>query len=144
MSQRSGFRGGYRGRGRPSPYSWKDRPRQWQKDQGRSEGEREREHEEVEENHSATATTADVVAGGDGRAPGATPEGRREKKFSNKARLFVGNLPRDFSSDELKKLFEEYGEVQEVFLQREKNYGFVRMVRKRERGCGCAENGLFN
>jgi len=146
MSQRSGFRGGYRGRGRPSPYSWKDRPRQWQKDQGRSEGEREheREHEEIEENHSATATTADVVAGGDGRVPGATPEGRREKKLSNKARLFVGNLPRDFSSDELKKLFEEYGEVQEVFLQREKNYGFVRMVRKPERGCGCAEKGLFN
>ena len=128
MSQRSGFRGGYRGRGRPSPYSWKerDRPRQWQKDQGRSEA----EHEESEDNHSAIATTAEVSAGGEGRAPGATPEGRREKKFSNKARLFVGNLPRDFSGDELKKLFEEYGEVQEVFLQREKNYGFVRMVRR--------------
>jgi len=66
-----------------------------------------------------------------------------KKKFSNKARLFVGNLPRDFSSDELKKLFEEYGEVQEVFLQREKNYGFVRRVRKREVGCGSAENGLW-
>lgn len=55
-------------------------------------------------------------------------EARREKKFSNKARLFVGNLPRDFSEQQLKELFQESGEVQEVFLNKEKNFGFVRMA----------------
>ena len=73
---------------------------------------------------------ADDSMSGEGRVPGATPEGRKEKKFSNKSRLFVGNLPRDFSGEELKKLFEEFGEVQEVYVQKEKNYGFVRLVRK--------------
>lgn len=53
---------------------------------------------------------------------------RKEKKFSNKARVFVGNLHRDTTDDQIKKLFEQYGEVREVFLQKDKNFGFVRMV----------------
>ena len=71
--------------------------------------------------------------------PGAMPPGdagegsdlhdsKKEKKFSNRARLFVGNLPREFTTEELKALFEKYGEVNEVFVQKEKNFGFVRMV----------------
>ena len=32
------------------------------------------------------------------------------------------------SDEELKKLFEQHGEVREVFLQKDKNFGFVRMV----------------
>ena len=80
---------------------------------------------------------ADDSMSGEGRMPGATPEGKKEKKFSNKSRLFVGNLPRDFSGEELKKLFEEFGEVQEVYVQKEKNYGFVRLVRKCYDGLKC-------
>ena len=62
---------------------------------------------------------------------GGPPEPKKERKFSNRARLFVGNLPRDFTQEELKAMFEKFGEVQEVFIQKEKNFGFVRMVRDR-------------
>ena len=50
------------------------------------------------------------------------------KKFTNRARLFFGNLPRDFSEDELKKMLSAHGEVQEIYHNREKNFGFARMV----------------
>lgn len=52
----------------------------------------------------------------------------REKKYSVKARLFVGNLQKDTSQDVVKELFQRFGEVKEVFVQREKNFGFIRMV----------------
>lgn len=52
----------------------------------------------------------------------------REKKYSVKARLFVGNLPKDTSQDIVKELFQRFGLVKEVFVQREKNFGFIRMV----------------
>jgi len=54
---------------------------------------------------------------------------RGEKKSFVKSRLFIGNLPRDMREQEVKVLFEEYGEVNEVFVQRDKGYGFIRMVR---------------
>ena len=66
--------------------------------------------------------------GGGGAGVGDQDGARREKKFSNRARLFVGNLPRDFNDQHLKKLFEEFGEVKEVFVKKDKNFGFVRMV----------------
>ena len=50
------------------------------------------------------------------------------KKFSNKARLFFGNLPRDFTEAELRGLLEEHGEVQEVYHNRDKSFAFARMV----------------
>lgn len=53
---------------------------------------------------------------------------RLEKKSYVKSRLFVGNLPRDMRESEVKVLFEEHGDVNEVFVQRDKGYGFVRMV----------------
>lgn len=52
----------------------------------------------------------------------------REKKYSVKARLFVGNLPKDTTQDMVRAMFEEFGEVKEVFVQKEKSFGFVRMV----------------
>lgn len=52
----------------------------------------------------------------------------KEKKYSVKARMFVGNLPKDTSQDTVKEMFQRFGEVREVFVQREKNFGFVRMV----------------
>ena len=54
--------------------------------------------------------------------------GGKGKKYSVKARLFVGNLPRDTSQETVKQMFQEFGEVKEVFVQKEKNFGFVRMV----------------
>lgn len=63
-----------------------------------------------------------LVADGGGRSGG------KGKKYSVKARLFVGNLPRETSQEMVKQMFQEFGEVKEVFVQREKNFGFVRMV----------------
>lgn len=57
-----------------------------------------------------------------------TGGGSKEKKYSVKARLFVGNLPRDTTQDMVRSMFEEFGEVKEVFVQKEKSFGFVRMV----------------
>ena len=51
----------------------------------------------------------------------------KERKFSGRCRLFVGNL---LSCDEteLKEMFEKYGEVAEVFVNKDKGFGFVRLV----------------
>ena len=59
-------------------------------------------------------------------ANSATP--RLEKKCSVKSRLFIGNLPRDTKETQVKEMFEEFGEVIEIFVQKEKGFGFVRMV----------------
>lgn len=52
-----------------------------------------------------------------------------KKRYSVKARLFIGNLPKDTSQETVKEMFEHFGEVREVFVQKEKNFGFIRMVR---------------
>ena len=53
------------------------------------------------------------------------------KKFTNKARLFFGNLPRDFTESELKAMLTTYGEVQEIYHNKDKNFAFARMVSSR-------------
>ena len=54
--------------------------------------------------------------------------GRREKRFNIRARLFVGSLPNEVDEDWLKDLFKPHSEVSEVFLHKEKGFGFVRCV----------------
>ena len=51
----------------------------------------------------------------------------KERKFSGRCRLFVGNLL-SCEETELREMFEKYGEVAEVFVNKEKGFGFVRMV----------------
>ena len=51
----------------------------------------------------------------------------KERKFSGRCRLFVGNLL-SCEEPELREMFEKYGEVAEVFVNKEKGFGFVRMV----------------
>ena len=53
----------------------------------------------------------------------------KERKFSGRCRLFVGNLV-SCDEDELKGMFEKYGEVAEAFVNKEKGFGFVRVVSK--------------
>jgi len=52
----------------------------------------------------------------------------KEKKFSGRCRLFVGNLPNDLSENEFQKFFEPYGELSEVFLNAPRGFGFLRLV----------------
>ncbi|XP_022530556.1 paraspeckle component 1 isoform X1 [Astyanax mexicanus] len=50
-----------------------------------------------------------------------------EKTFTQRCRLFVGNLPTDLTEDDFRKLFAKYGEANEVFINRERGFGFIRL-----------------
>ncbi|XP_053329691.1 non-POU domain-containing octamer-binding protein [Spea bombifrons] len=50
-----------------------------------------------------------------------------EKTFTQRSRLFVGNLPPDVTEDELRKMFEKYGKAGEIFIHKDKGFGFIRL-----------------
>ncbi|XP_056438222.1 splicing factor, proline- and glutamine-rich-like isoform X2 [Gadus chalcogrammus] len=50
-----------------------------------------------------------------------------EKTYTQRCRLFIGNLPNDISDEEFKKLFFKYGEPSEVFINKNKGFGFIRL-----------------
>ena len=77
----------------------------------------------------AVGTTAPQTAATSAGNRPKMPPHPSTKKFTNRARLFFGNLPRDFSEDELKKMLTVHGEVQEIYHSKEKNFAFARMVR---------------
>lgn len=52
---------------------------------------------------------------------------KKERKFTGRCRLFVGNLV-DCDEEEMKEMFSKYGEVAEVFVNKEKGFGFIRLV----------------
>ncbi|RWS28147.1 splicing factor: proline- and glutamine-rich-like protein [Leptotrombidium deliense] len=54
-------------------------------------------------------------------------KGEEGKKFTGRCRVFVANLPNDVNEDKLRKLFETYGEVSEVFLGKGNSFAFVKM-----------------
>ncbi|MEQ2197164.1 hypothetical protein XENOCAPTIV_024526 [Xenoophorus captivus] len=47
-----------------------------------------------------------------------------EKTFTQRARLFVGSLPLDVTEEEFKNLFAKYGKISDVFINRERGFGF--------------------
>jgi len=50
-----------------------------------------------------------------------------EKKFNGRCRLFVANLERTITEDELRAEFNEFGETGEVYVNKEKGFGFIRL-----------------
>nr|XP_056703621.1 splicing factor, proline- and glutamine-rich [Euleptes europaea] len=50
-----------------------------------------------------------------------------EKTYTQRCRLFVGNLPADISEEEFKRLFAKYGEPGEVFINKGKGFGFIKL-----------------
>ncbi|KAM8976718.1 splicing factor, proline- and glutamine-rich isoform 1-T1 [Pelodytes ibericus] len=50
-----------------------------------------------------------------------------EKTYTQRCRLFVGNLPADITEEEFKKLFAKYGEPGEVFINKSKGFGFIKL-----------------
>ncbi|RVE66736.1 hypothetical protein OJAV_G00110590 [Oryzias javanicus] len=50
-----------------------------------------------------------------------------EKTYSQRCRLFVGNLPNDITEEDFKKMFAKYGEPSEVFINKAKGFGFIRL-----------------
>lgn len=55
------------------------------------------------------------------------PQEYKEKKFNSRCRLYIGNLPADVTEDELKTLFAPYGETSELYINKEKNFAFIRL-----------------
>lgn len=49
------------------------------------------------------------------------------KKFTGRCRLFIGNLPHNTSENKLKSLFENHGEVGEVYLGPKSAFAFIKM-----------------
>ena len=50
-----------------------------------------------------------------------------EKKFSGRARIYIGNFGNEMSEEALKEKVTAHGEVGEMFFNREKNFAFVRL-----------------
>lgn len=50
------------------------------------------------------------------------------KTFTQRCRLLVGNLPLDMTEEEFKSMFAKYGNINEVFMNRERGFGFVQLV----------------
>lgn len=51
-----------------------------------------------------------------------------EKTFTQRSRLFVGNLPLDMPEEEFRNMFAKYGNINEVFVNRDRGFGFIRLV----------------
>lgn len=51
-----------------------------------------------------------------------------EVKFNGRSRLYIGNLTNDATEEEINNLFSGFGECSELFLNKEKNFGFIKMV----------------
>lgn len=50
-----------------------------------------------------------------------------EKTYTQRCRLFIGNLPNDITEEDFKRLFAKYGEPSEVFINKNKGFGFIRL-----------------
>lgn len=57
------------------------------------------------------------------------PIDTEEKKFSGRNRLYVGNLTNDVTEEEIQQMFAPYSEISELFVNKEKNFAFLRLVR---------------
>lgn len=51
-----------------------------------------------------------------------------EKKFSGRCRLFVANMNNNTTENELRNMFTPYGETGEVYINKDKGFGFIRLV----------------
>lgn len=54
-------------------------------------------------------------------------EEKKDVKFGNNCRLYIGNVGGDIKEEDVEALFKKYGEVQELFINKEKMFGFIRM-----------------
>ncbi|XP_048885043.1 non-POU domain-containing octamer-binding protein-like [Brienomyrus brachyistius] len=50
-----------------------------------------------------------------------------EKTYTQRSRLYVGNLPMGVTEQEVEKLFSKYGKPAEIFINKERGFGFVRL-----------------
>ncbi|CAG9764346.1 unnamed protein product [Ceutorhynchus assimilis] len=53
------------------------------------------------------------------------PVDMSEKPFNGRNRLYIGNIGNEVTEEELTELFKPFGETSEVFMNKEKNFGFI-------------------
>ncbi|XP_029483961.1 non-POU domain-containing octamer-binding protein-like [Oncorhynchus nerka] len=53
-----------------------------------------------------------------------------EKTYTQRSRLFVGNLPTGVTEAEVEKLFSKYGKAAEIFINKDRGFGFIRLETK--------------
>lgn len=73
--------------------------------------------------HSGDSTIKESAGGSNGSE-------MPRRRFTNRCRLFVGNLPTDCKESEIRDLMKPYGEISECFVSG-KGFSFVRLVRRR-------------
>ncbi|CAN9513445.1 unnamed protein product [Ophioblennius macclurei] len=77
----------------------------------------QQQQQQPEPNNPNEALTLDLQSF---RKPG-------EKTFTQRSRLFVGNLPTGISEEELEKMFAKYGKASEIFINKDRGFGFIRL-----------------
>jgi len=111
---RGGFRGGRGGgeggRGGPFPFEGQDGPHDGEG------GFRRGPFDKV----------ADRIASFQGPTFDLPPLDIGEKPFNGRNRLYIGNISADFTEEDLTELFKSFGETAEIFLNKEKNFGFIK------------------
>lgn len=50
-----------------------------------------------------------------------------DNKFANRTKLYVGNISSQATEEEIKSLFEHYGEIGQTYLNKKKNFACVKM-----------------
>ncbi|XP_019872429.2 hrp65 protein isoform X2 [Aethina tumida] len=55
------------------------------------------------------------------------PINTAEKKFNGRNRLYIGNIGNEVTEEDLTELFKSYGETSEIFLNKEKNFAFIKL-----------------
>ncbi|XP_030762505.1 hrp65 protein-like isoform X1 [Sitophilus oryzae] len=55
------------------------------------------------------------------------PVDTTEKKFNGRNRLYVGNIGSEVTEEDLTELFKSYGETAELFVNKDKNFGFIKL-----------------
>ncbi|KAM9810676.1 non-POU domain-containing octamer-binding protein-like [Neosynchiropus ocellatus] len=50
-----------------------------------------------------------------------------EKTFTQRSRLFVGNLPAGCSEEDIENLFAKYGKASEIFVNKDRGFAFIRL-----------------
>lgn len=64
---------------------------------------------------------------------GQAPPNRRKKEFTERTKIYIGNMPFDTTEDALKELFSEYGTVHDSYIPtdretgRSRGFGFITM-----------------
>ena len=56
--------------------------------------------------------------------------GKAERHFTNRCKLFIGNLPNGTTEKDITELFSPFGGTDDAFIAAGRNFGFIKLVRE--------------